>query len=225
MPLRRTHPQSAASRIRQHIETKGECFWKVKDFADFPATAAAQTLSRLTHEGVLQRVGKGIYYHPRMTVLGPSRPSQSALLTHRLKQPLLPAGITAANLLGFSTQNPARPEYATTASSIGALAFGKEPMRVYTRRPETWKHLCPEDAALLDFLRGRGAHQRAIGQGYPSAPIASSAKSRAFHAPGASCAPGTCARAGHAWGYGSGTGDAFCTPFFIAGQPEPALPV
>jgi hypothetical protein len=144
---------SIAHGIRQRIEAGGENYWKPADFPYSPATAVTQTLSRLTRSGVLQRVSKGIYYHPRTTVFGKSQPSRDAVLARRLTQRLLPAGLTAANLLGFTTQNPARREYATTAS---AVAFADDTIHVTTRRPESWKHLSPEDAAVLDFLRGRG---------------------------------------------------------------------
>ncbi len=144
---------STAHSIRQRIEAGGENYWKPADFPDAPATAVTQALSRLTRSGVLQRVSKGIYYHPRATVFGKSQPSRDAVLARRLTQRLLPAGLTAANLLGFTTQNPARREYATTAS---AVAFSDDTMHVTTRRPEGWKQLSSEDAALLDFLRGRG---------------------------------------------------------------------
>jgi hypothetical protein len=144
---------SAATRILQLVEAGGEHYWKPTDFSDASPTAVTKTLSRLTRRGVLQRVGRGLYYHPRPTVIGPSRPSREAILAHRLSKPLQPAGMTAANLLGFSTQNPGRREFATTAS---AIAFGDENFHVTTRRPESWDQLPAEDAALLDFLRHRG---------------------------------------------------------------------
>jgi hypothetical protein len=65
----------------------------------------------------------------------------------------MPSGHTAANLLGFSTQNPGRREYATAAP---AVAFADDTLHVTTRRPETWRTLSSEDAALLDFIRARG---------------------------------------------------------------------
>jgi hypothetical protein len=146
---------SAASRIRLLVEGGKERLWRLSDFGGLPASAVAQALSRLTREGVLTRVGKGLYYHPRQTVFGPSQPSPAAVLAERVKAPLLPAGATAANLLGFSTQNPARAEFATAARSVPAQSPGL--MRVCTRRPAGWRLVSSEDAALLDFLRRRGA--------------------------------------------------------------------
>lgn len=68
---------------------------------------------------------------------------------------MFPAGLSAANLLGFTTQAPAQIELATTALSLPAQLLGKEE-RVYTRRPEAWKTLSDSEAAILEFLRRRG---------------------------------------------------------------------
>jgi hypothetical protein len=68
---------------------------------------------------------------------------------------VFPAGIAAANLLGFTTQNPARVEVATNGPSLPRLIVGKETV-IHTRRPEAWQSLSEMDAALLDFLRNRG---------------------------------------------------------------------
>ena len=146
---------STAQQIRQRIEASGEHYWRMADFPDVPATAVAQTLSRLARKGNLQRVSKGIYYHPRMTVFGQSQPSPDAIIARRATKPLLPSGLTAANLLGFSTQNPGRREYATIANAVG---FADDSIHITTRRPTAWKILSLEDAALLDFLRRRADH-------------------------------------------------------------------
>jgi hypothetical protein len=69
---------------------------------------------------------------------------------------VFPAGVAAANMLGFTTQNAARIELATVGSSLPRLLLGKDAL-VHTRRPAAWRTLSDEDAALLDFLRNRGA--------------------------------------------------------------------
>src|SRR5579863_4495716 len=108
-----SRPSIAAS-IRQRVEEQQEGYWRHQDFASLPAAAVSQTLSRMTKQGYLQRIGKGLYYRPRPTAFGKSRPSQSAI--QKLSVPrkvVFPAGISAANLLGFTTQNPMRSELAT----------------------------------------------------------------------------------------------------------------
>lgn len=148
---------NTAQTVRQRIESSGERVWQLADFAGMPFPAVAQALSRLTRQGIIQRLGKGLYYRPRMTAFGASRPDPAQIrsLSGRRKG-VFPAGIAAANLLGFTTQNPGRVEVATDSLSLPRLLVGKETV-VHTRRPAAWRALSETDAALLDFLRNRGA--------------------------------------------------------------------
>ena len=147
---------STAERIRQRIEVVGEGYWRQQDFSTLPAPAVSQTLSRLARQGYLQRLGKGLYYRPRPTTFGASRPSQSAIGQLPVKRKrVFPAGVSAANLLGFTTQNPLREEMATSAGSFPRTLIGKE-TRLRTRRPDAWSLLKPHEAAMLDFMRERG---------------------------------------------------------------------
>jgi len=145
--------ESTASRIRARILAEGERFWTYQDFDAFPLGTAAQALSRLTKEGILQRTGKGLYYRPRQTSLGKSRPSQARTAELSAKHKLYPTGIAAANILGFTTQNAARPQYATSGTNTPTKLHGS---KVYTRRPVERDNLSIEDGALLEFLRARG---------------------------------------------------------------------
>jgi hypothetical protein len=72
------------------------------------------------------------------------------------KRSVFPAGVAAANLLGFTTQNASRIELATDGLSLPRLWLGEDAV-VHTRRPAAWRTLSETDAALLDFLRKRGA--------------------------------------------------------------------
>lgn len=140
-----------AKQIRSRVRRGGERFWRHTDFADLPSAAVSQALSRLARGGELDRVRKGVYYRSRPTVLGTSRPSPDSIVTHSTKTRLHPAGITAANYLGFTTQNPARPEYASSASSAPRALAGAH---VYTRRPRR-EGLSERESAILEFLRDR----------------------------------------------------------------------
>jgi hypothetical protein len=148
---------NTARAVRASIESSGERVWRLADFGGLPPMAVAQTLSRLSRQGVIERLGKGLYYRPRHTVFGPSRPNPAhlrSLITRR--KGVFPAGAAAANLLGFTTQNPARIELATDGTSLPRRFLGKDAL-VHTRRPPAWRTLSDIDAALLDFLRNRGA--------------------------------------------------------------------
>lgn len=149
--------QSAADRVRQRIEQGSEAYWRQQDFASLPSPAVSQTLSRLTKQGILQRVRKGLYYRPRATAFGTSRPSDNAIQQLQLTNKVVfPAGLSAANLLGFTTQNPMHSQLATPESSLPRTIIGRS-ARVFTRRPDAWRQLSTREAALLDFLRNRGA--------------------------------------------------------------------
>ena len=65
--------------VRRRIEQGGERLWRLEDFRDHSFTAAAQALSRLKREGAIERLSKGVYYRPRSTPFGKSRPSPAAI--------------------------------------------------------------------------------------------------------------------------------------------------
>jgi hypothetical protein len=142
--------------VRQRIEAEGERVWRLADFDDLPFTPVARALSRLTKAGLIQRLSKGTYFRPRQTALGKSRPSPAAVQMRASdKTPLFPAGIAAANLLGFTTQNPARTELATSGFNLPRKLLDPKSV-VHTRRPAAWARLSIADAAILDFLRRGG---------------------------------------------------------------------
>ena len=142
--------------VRQRIDRGGERLWRHEDFRDLPFMAVAQALSRLTRQGMLERLSKGVYYRSRRTTLGKSLPTPAAIqkLASRRKT-VFPAGIAAANLLSFTTQTARRSEVATSALSLPRKLFGSDTV-IHTRRPEVWASLSDTDAALLDFLRRGG---------------------------------------------------------------------
>jgi hypothetical protein len=150
-----TETQQTAKSISRRIEHGGERLWRFEDFAGFPPTAIAQTLSRLARSGKLQRLSKGIYYRPRQTSFGKSMASPAALQKLLPKGRAFPSGISAANLLGFTTQMPKQKEIATSAGSLPRKLVGADTI-IHTRRPAHWDKLTDEEAAWLDFLRNAG---------------------------------------------------------------------
>lgn len=157
MKNRKVKSNSTAKNVRARIEAGGERIWRLTDFENMPLTAVAQAFSRLYRLGKIQRLGKGLYYKPRQTAFGPSKPNPSQLRSLPIfGKGIFPAGYAAANLLGFSTQQAAKLEVATNGLSLPRLIVGKETI-IHTRRPESWKELSNKDAAILDFLRRRGS--------------------------------------------------------------------
>lgn len=115
--------------------------------------AVAQALSRLTRQGLLQRLSKGVYYRSRETAFGKSLPNPTTVQKlASAGRALFPAGIAAASLLGFTTQTSRRGEVATSGFRLPRKLLGTDTV-VHTRRPDAWMGLSDTDAALLDFLR------------------------------------------------------------------------
>lgn len=151
-----SEPRQVASWIRQRIARGGERLWRYEDFSGAPVSAVARALSRLVRQGQLERVSKGVYYRSRQTALGKSLPNPAAMRNlAAARKTVFPSGIAAANLLGFTTQTPARIEVATSGFTLPRKLLGSDTI-VHTRRPDAWTGLRQTDAALLDFLRQAG---------------------------------------------------------------------
>jgi hypothetical protein len=149
-------PSRTATLIRQRIEQGGEHIWRLDDFRDLSFAAAAQALSRMARQGTIERLSKGIYYRSRQTTFGKSRPNPATILSlMTTRKTAFPSGIAAASHLGFTTQNPRRAEFATSALSLPRKLVGEDAL-IHTRRPEAWSRLLATDAAILDFLRNSG---------------------------------------------------------------------
>jgi hypothetical protein len=159
-PAVEPHPTSArgpgrtsvATEVRTRVIEGGERHWTHADLNDLPAGGVAHALSRLAADGELCRIRKGLYYRARETVLGPSVPSATAALASTFSAPLHPSGLTAANVLGLTAQNPAHGEFATPAAAGPGILSDAT---VRTRRPHARYELGNEDGALLELLRDR----------------------------------------------------------------------
>lgn len=142
--------------VRRRIQRGGQRLWRLDDFRDLPFEAVAQALSRLTREGAVERLSKGVYYRARETAFGKSRPNPATIQKLASKnKTVFPAGVAAANLLGFTTQTSRRREIATSALSLPRKLVGSDTV-IHARRPEAWAKLSEADAAMLDFLRRSG---------------------------------------------------------------------
>ena len=111
--------KSVYEKLRQQMEKRGYgAVFVTCEFLELGSRAAVdEALSRLAREGVIRRLGRGLYDYPRLhPVLGPAPadPDQiAAALTRKTGSRLQIAGARAANALGLSTQIAARPVYLT----------------------------------------------------------------------------------------------------------------
>src|SRR5258708_26727971 len=138
--------------VRQRIEPGGERLCRLEAVRGLTFSAGAQALSRLTRQGAIERLSKGVYYRNRETTLGKSRPNPASIRNLALRRnTMFPSGIAAANLLGFTTQIPKQGAIPTSALSLPRKLGGKA-TRIHTRRPHPVATLSETDRALLRFL-------------------------------------------------------------------------
>ena len=115
--------QSIIKQVLKKIRGHGKGFvFTPKDFLDLGSRAAVdQALSRLTRDGKIRRIKRGLYDYPRIsTRLGQLSPNPDAVvqaLARKTGSQIRPSGAKAANTLGLSTQVPARLVYLTDGPS------------------------------------------------------------------------------------------------------------
>ncbi|MGH8192994.1 MAG: DUF6088 family protein [Woeseiaceae bacterium] len=115
--------KAVGAQISRRIQGRGRgAVWTPKDFLDLGSRAAVdQALRRLVQKGVLRRVDRGVYSYPTVSSrLGPLAPSPDAVAHAVAKatgSKLQVSGAKAANVLGLSTQVPAKNVYLTDGPS------------------------------------------------------------------------------------------------------------
>jgi hypothetical protein len=144
---------SVAARVRERVLASRNRFWRPGEFGEYSPSAVTRALGRLARSGDLRRVRRGLYWRGTPTPLGMAPPSASYLAkTLAPSKGSGPAGLSAALLLGLSTQVPRREAIAVLArapESTGALRF-------VSRTAATGRKsaaLKPAEVALLEVLR------------------------------------------------------------------------
>ena len=111
---------SAAQKIKNRIKGKGRSWaFTPKDFLDLgPRNNVGQILHRLTAQGFIRQVSRGVYDYPRqhssMGDFPPNAYNVAAAVARATGDRIYPTGPTAANRMGLTTQVPARKAYVTT---------------------------------------------------------------------------------------------------------------
>ena len=142
-------PDSTAKAVFKIVTTGSDRVFTNSDFAHLPRAAVSLALSRLAKQGELKRISRGVYYRARQTIVGSSKAGQGAIELSLL-QGARPSGLSAASLLGFSTQQPAKPTYAIPQRDAVTRVKG---VRMIRQRAN--HDLSSEDGALLEFIRDR----------------------------------------------------------------------
>lgn len=140
-----------ADDILHRVRGMGRGFvFTVRDFDDLGSRAGLdQALSRLARANAIRRLDRGVYDLPRLhPVAGPLWPSADAVAQAVARQTgshLKGSGPLAANLLGLTTQVPARTTYLTDGPSR-SVQVGKRVVDV--------QHAGRVDMLLPDDLAG-----------------------------------------------------------------------
>lgn len=142
--------KTTAGMMRDRVITgPSEIFLRRKDFKGTDR-AVESALSRLTKAGELIRVRRGLYFRGKITRFGMTRPS---VLTTAIEVAGLgsgPSGISAAHMLGLTTQVPSTEEVAVPGNIPELLRGVRFRSRSYSRRE---LKLRPIEIAVLELLR------------------------------------------------------------------------
>ena len=157
---------SAPDRIVKRARSSGRgSVFTPSDFLDLAGRAAIdQALSRLVKTGKFRRLAHGLYdfpkVHPKLGPLSPAPDDVARALARETGSQVQVAGPRAVNILGLSTQVPARSSYLTDGPSR-RVVLGK---RIVDLRHTSPKHLiAPGSAAgtVVQALRHLGQSRAA----------------------------------------------------------------
>jgi len=116
--------ETVRERIVTRIKERREgSVFSPKDFLDLGSRPLVdKTLSNLASEGVLRRVGRGLYDRPKQSrllgeELGPDTDQAAQAIARKHRWNIAPGGATAANMLGLSQQVPAKIVYLSDGPS------------------------------------------------------------------------------------------------------------
>jgi Family of unknown function (DUF6088) len=157
--------QSIASKILTRMQASRGSVWSAKDLVDLGTRAAVdQALRRLSSDGSIRKVARGLYDYPQSgSLTGKRAPRPEAVMRAAARVRGLrvrPSGAIAANALGFSTQVPALAEYITDGLAQN-IDVGGQTIRLKRVAPK--RVSVPSGAgALIEALRyiGQAAADR-----------------------------------------------------------------
>jgi len=135
---RQGYQKQMMARIRRY--KPGRAF-TAKDFLDIASRGMVDvTLAAMAREGGIRRLRRGLYDVPKTNaalggVLSPDIHEAARTLARRYRWKIVPEGAWAANLLGISTQVPARIAYLSDGPAV-KIQVGGRSIRFKHARPQ-----------------------------------------------------------------------------------------
>lgn len=154
--MNRSKDDSTAHKVYRRIQNKGaDTLWTFADFADLPTMSVAATLSRLSKQGTLERVRRGVYYFPKTSTFGKSRPDPEKVTEAILRingTRTVKSGSSQFSRLGLTTQVSGALTLSADRRVDQKNVMGI-PVRVRHRRLAEQKEITPDERTVLDALR------------------------------------------------------------------------
>lgn len=132
-----------------------------KDFLSLGSRASVDmALGSLAREGAIRRIRRGLYDIPKISPalggkLSPDIDETARALARRYRWKIVPDGAWAANLLGLSTQVPARIVYLSDGPSR-SVPVGRRTIRFKHARPQALAGAAGKPALVIQALRHLG---------------------------------------------------------------------
>ena len=154
--------QTMRDQIVARIERLGEGkAFSAKDFLDIASRGTIDmALSGLTRSGTIRRVRRGLYDMPKVSStlggkLSPDIDEAARAIARRQRWKIVPDGAWAANLLGLSTQVPAKITYLTDGPN-NEVPIGRRSIHFKHARPKAMAGLEGKLALVVQALRYLG---------------------------------------------------------------------
>jgi len=154
--------QTMRDQIVARIEGLGEGkAFLAKDFLDIASrTTIDVTLASLTLSGKIRRIRRGLYDMPKVNAalggkLSPDIDEAARAIARRQRLKIVPEGAWAANLLGLSTQVPAKIIYLTDGPN-SEVPIGRRTIHFKHARPKALAGLEGKFALVVQALRHIG---------------------------------------------------------------------
>jgi hypothetical protein len=154
--------QTMRDQIVARIERLGEGkAFSAKDFLDIASRGTIDmALTSLTRRGIIRRVRRGLYDMPNVNralggELSPDIDEAARAIVRRQRWKIVPEGAWAANLLGLSTQVPAKIIYLTDGPN-NEVPIGRRRIQFKHARPKVMAGLEGKFALVVQALRHLG---------------------------------------------------------------------